>query len=331
MKALCRLLYFFALLLSSSIIAEDTPVTVITSAEAPIDPRYGNHLHESICQAILNAKKSIRLFNYSSQDGLFQEALNKKAQEGLDIGAIFDKAHLPAPGSYHPNIKIFTRKTGEGHYHHKIFLIDDDLIFIGTANITGMNSWPNIMVAVRSKKLAEPIHEEWSFYARGTPRSHYHSEDTVAGQKIELFMMPHVASPASQQKENEANQAAFNLFINEINKAERKIVASCVVWTLKDFARAMVKASIERKVDVVCYTANMDPNVTSILALAGIRVYHVNATHHKTLLIDNEVFINGSANWSMSAFSRSDESVTYIPHATSIQAEKVQHAIYKLN
>src|SRR5690348_6573611 len=99
---------FLSLFVFVGCLVAEQPIAVISSVKPATDPRYGNALHEIICKALLQAKKSIRIFNYSAYDPRVIEALNKQALEGIDIGLVIDKAHLPSPGVLHSNIKVFT-------------------------------------------------------------------------------------------------------------------------------------------------------------------------------------------------------------------------------
>lgn len=86
-----------------------------------------------------------------------------------------------------------------------------------------------------------------------------------------------------------------------------------VIWTFKDSARALVNAK-KRGVKVEIVGENMDLEVRKILSLGGIqpRIVSQAPYHHKWMLIDDEVLWTGSANWSMNAFSRTDDSVTVL-------------------
>lgn len=85
-----------------------------------------------------------------------------------------------------------------------------------------------------------------------------------------------------------------------------------VVWTLKDVAKALVQTA-SRGVKVEIVTASIDSQVAYILMNGGISFKNPNGSyHHKFMLVDNSILWNGSANWSMSAFSRTDDSVTIL-------------------
>ncbi len=321
----CFCLVIAACLCVVGVYGSQHPIEVITSDMSAKDPKYKNGLQEAICTKILEAKKNVRIFNYSSEDDIFVHTLNHVAASGIDVGCVFDRDHLPKPGLYNPAIRIFTRLHGEGHYHHKIFLIDDKKLFTGTANIAGIGAWPNISIYTESHKLAEPVRQEWDFYAHGIERTQFQSEDHIEGQHIGLYMMPHVATGPKSHKEQLANEIALKSFLDAIHNSKRKIVTSIVVWTMKDIARAIVKARLERGVDVVCHGASIAPEVYQILALAGIPVIRHDIIHHKSMLIDDSVFINGAANWSISAFTRGDEDISILRNTNHIQ----NHAFYE--
>lgn len=107
------------------------------------------HLGISIKESIRHAVKSILIFTFSLSDAEIIAALNQKANEGLKVTVVIDRDHLGEIMNHKvPGLEVVTRRTGEGHLHHKIMLIDETEIWIGSANFTksAYETQENLMV-----------------------------------------------------------------------------------------------------------------------------------------------------------------------------------------
>jgi hypothetical protein len=75
-------------------------------------------------------------------------------------------------------------------------------------------------------------------------------------------------------------------------------------------------------VDVV--VGSTADEAVKMLIQSGINVKQGKNLHYKFMLVDHEIFLNGSPNWSMNAFSRSDESFTVLYNLTEKQLQSLE-------
>jgi Phosphatidylserine/phosphatidylglycerophosphate/cardiolipin synthases and related enzymes len=273
-------------------------------------------LGTSITNGILQAKESVLIFTFSLSDPNIIRALNQKVAEGLKVTLVIDKDHLGQirlQGD--PRIEVVTRINGEGHIHHKILVVDREEIWIGSANFTtaGYGEQENLMTSFYSKELGDYLHHEASVFRKTAFRK---VEDPLiielTHQNVTFMLLPHEGFPP-MQTERMINQRSKQHLLHQIEKAERSLKIAMMVWTSNDLARAVLDAH-QRGVHVEVIAPDFEGNLLQ-LKQAGIDV-RVNPLlkfmHNKFLWVDNTCLVNGSANWSQSAFTRNDESFIVI-------------------
>lgn len=283
------------------------------------------HLGVSIQESILHARKSILIFTFSLSDAQIIAALNQKANEGLKITVVIDRDHLGEIMNYKvPSIEVVTRATGEGHLHHKIMLIDDTEIWIGSANFTksAYETQENLMVRFTSTDLAQFLNHEADVFRKNSYRSEQGPLPiSLLNQELYFCLLPHDGF-LPNKIEKSINDQSKQFLIEKINQASTSICIAMMVWTNNDLAQAVIQAH-KRGVQVQVLAPDFGGNFLKLMS-AGIEV-RVNTKlsfmHNKLMLIDNHVLVNGSANWSQSSFTRSDESFVIIDPLTSEQSE----------
>lgn len=271
-----------------------------------------NSVYGSAYQLLNQAKQSILTINYAYSDPAIIEILNRKAEEGIEITVVYDRNRcINLPSLLHPSIKTMTRTTGEGHMHHKIVVVDHEYNWISSANFNNPNC-RNLAIACRNQEMAALIYKE---------SDHIHTQESrecadpfttlIDSQRLELYMLPHNDPQKPKAIESRMNAIAKEKLLTLINEAEKSIRVSMIVWTYKDCARALVQAA-KRGVNVEVVYANIDTEVLMILKGGNISLHKAEAFHHKMMEIDDKLIWTGSANWTMNAFSRTDDSVTVL-------------------
>lgn len=296
------------------------------------DPDNINSVFGSAYQLLEQAQHSILIANYVFDNTTITGILNRKAEEGVDVIVIYDRDRS---GNYicelHPDIKLFTRAKGDGHMHHKFMVIDREYNWISSANFNSPQD-SNLAIVCYDPWLAEILYQEGysinSLKAREHPSPY---TTTIDGQSLELYLLPYNDPKNLKSVEAQMNELGKQKLLNLIKQAKTTIRVSMVVWTFKDSARALVDAA-KRGVMVEIVGANVDNEVLNIFKQAGLPVRRVtNAPfHHKWMLIDDEILWNGSANWSMNAFSRTDDSVTILYGLKPDQIVMMEEAWQKL-
>lgn len=279
-----------------------------------------NALFDSAYALLAQAKHSILIMNYAYDNPEILKILNQKAKEGVSVTVVFDRG---TSSNWilrlNPAIRKVTRWDGEGYVHHKIIVVDGEYIWFSSANFNAFNA-KNITLAFQSPEMANVITREMEAIAgkkiRINPRPF---KSVIDGQEMELFILPHHDPKEFQPVEAAMNEIGRKKLLGLINQAKTSIRASVVVFTYKDVARALVNAA-NRGVNVELMGANLERDVQRILEEGNIPVKRVRGPyHHKWMLIDDKILWNGSANWSVSAFSRTDDSVIVLHDLTPAQ------------
>ncbi|MCB1111526.1 MAG: hypothetical protein H7A37_08855 [Chlamydiales bacterium] len=282
-------------------------------------------------KAIEGAESSILLMTFTCTDPKILALLNKKAMEGVSVHILADKkSNIPLARRLRPMIDIVTRDSGDGHFHHKVMVIDRKYVWIGSGNFTidGLRKVPTLAVGVYSPEFAALLEREASYVHWQNRRLEVsHGDGRFDGQRMELYLMPHYDPLWSNPITKAMNDRALDKMLALIRGAKTRIRISMHVWTYRDLAQAVVEAH-ERGVNVDVVTAMPNEQAVAMMAEAGIPVMVNKNMHHKWMLIDDHILVNGSPNFSLSAFSRNDESFVVLYDLDQKQRDVVE-AIWK--
>lgn len=287
---------------------------------------YTNHTGDDLTglfkTGIEGAQSSVLLMVYSLTDDGIIEALNKKGGEGVPIRVITDGKAVPfVERDLNQNIDLLKR-FGKGLMHLKILVVDNRLVWIGSANMTreSLRMHGNLVVGIDNPVLAHFVTKKASGIVEEGPCSaSLHQTFPLEGeQTLQLWFLPD-------------NRDGPRSIINMINAAQKTIKVALFTWTRKDFAEAIAKASDRGvKVEVVIdYTASRGAGaeVVKYLKRRGVPVRISQSDgllHHKMMIIDDEILINGSANWTKAAFTENDDCFVVLNHLTEDQNSKLQ-------
>lgn len=280
-------------------------------------------LRESLMNSMEQAQKSILIFTFTFSDSEMIKLLNKKAEEGVEIIIVIDKEHrLPLTTQGSSKLQILTRQKGEGRVHHKILVVDDQYIWIGSANFTkaAYDSQENLMLGIYSPNLADFLQKEATVF-RGTkirePILPLVIE--IEDQYIYLGLLPHDGFPP---KANEVliNRYSKDLLLNLIHGADKSIFIAMDVWTDADLANA-VKSAHKRGVLVKILAGDFEGIIPDLMRFGiDVRVNNrFSMMHNKFMYADRNILVNGSANWSKSSFTRNDESFIVLQGLNELQ------------
>lgn len=264
----------------------------------------GNDLQKTFRKAISDAKESVWLSIYTLKDPAILHALNKKAKEGVSVHVISDsKASGALLKTLGRQIKL-TLRSGKGIMHHKILVIDSRNIWLGSANMTtsSLKMHGNLVMGIESLELGEKIIEKLTKLSNeGFTYPVLKELATVSDQKMELWFLPDNAKAHEKVK-------------NLIRSAKKTIKVAMFTWTRFDFAEELSEAN-ERgvKTEVVLdRSASLKTNTKIVEALfkanIPVRLSEGNGLlHHKMMIIDDTILLNGSANWTYSAFQKNED------------------------
>ena len=188
---------------------------------------------------------------------------------------------------------------GPGLTHQKILVLDQKMIFIGSANMTpsSLNMHDNLIIGFISPKVAR-------FLENHRPYFPGHIQTIVGGQKIDLWLLPdprgHALSELRKQIRSAKKSIRIALFtfthptlVDEVIHAHQRGVDVRLVIDMKSGFGASAK--IVRKL----YDAKVP-----IWLSQGPQLMH-----HKFVYIDEKTLITGSANWTKAAFYKNSDCI----------------------
>lgn len=278
-----------------------------TRADLPNKDRpikfYSNQTRQDIkltfLHALKKAKHSIFLSVYGITDPQILNLINKKSFENLDIHLEYDpSASLPLKKILPDSINIIPVKS-KGLMHRKIILIDHSQVFLGSANLTtsSLHHHANLVIGIHHPQLAQ-------FLGRPTSTSYLFE---VQGQKGEIFLFP------------DPLKAGLSHLVESINGAKKEIKIAMFTLTHPEITKALLRAK-KRNVDIMIaidsYTARgASKKSVKTLEEEGVTFFLSQGNellHHKWAIIDNQILILGSANWTKAAFDKNHDFLLFL-------------------
>lgn len=268
---------------------------------------YANQIQDDlkrvILRAIHQANSSITLQIYGLTDPDVLSLLEKKRASGVDVTIFYDKK---ASGK---GISGYPIQAG-GLMHRKILIIDHALTLIGTANFTphSLKMHDNMILGIWDKSFAtffeKSIQEKEAF--------------DVGKTTITAFLLP------------EGGEKALSYLLAKIDGAKKTIAVTMFTLTHPCIVERLVaaqKRGVEISLYVDRYTAEgaSQKSINSLLE-AGALVFVSSGNqllHHKGALIDEEIFIIGSANWTKSAFENNQDCLLVLENLSEREKKKI--------
>lgn len=272
-------------------------------------------LRNAFLKSIDGAKKSILIMSFTFSDDEIIHLLLKKANQGVDVTLIVDEDQMGSILPFAQHFTLLTRSYGEGRIHHKVMVLDEIVVWIGSANFSpdSLTIQNNIMIGVYSLEMAKAFHEEKEVYLGLRERTSTPFPPLIiGGQKVEMLLFPYVPYDVENPPEKALNDYGKQRLIELMDSAKKNLRLAICVWTDQDLAQAAIRAHQRGvKVEVILWKEEESPAIAHLLRSSGINVTqksHLPLMHNKWMLVDTTTFYNGSANWSKSWFSRNDES-----------------------
>ena len=280
---------------------------IIFDSLSPHLPKYNTppHLYSNQCQrdlrltlleAINQSKESIHLVMFGLSDGPILSAISQKAKQGIDVNIYYDPKGSPRIDLLLENAKIHPI-TSRGLMHQKILVIDHEVIFIGSANMTtaSLRMHDNLMIGLVNRKTAQFLEEK-------TPHHSGYIKATVGGQELEVWLLP------------DPRGHALSDLRKKIRAAQRSIRIALFTYTHPPLIEEVIAAH-RRGVEV---SVIIDMHSGLGASAKGIQQMHkervpifisqgVQLMHHKFLWIDEKILLTGSANWTKSAFYKNSD------------------------
>lgn len=271
-----------------------------------------DNLKKIIIDSITSAKSSIFLRIYHINDRDIESILIKKAKENIPINIIChdisEKSLLFQESQKNHIIHIESRRTKKLRklMHVKALVVDNQLILIGSANLTkqSLTLDKNLITGFYNKTLCKSVTDN-------TP-----CDIIQNNQLISLRINP------DQDQEN-------ILRIKElILNAKKTIKIGMFVFTLPQLLKAL-EIAYNKGISVEVIVNNTHAYLTKkLIEKNDIKLPIFVKTspyclHHKFAWIDDETLILGSANWTHYGFYYNDEYILYLYNLTKEQQKKM--------
>lgn len=263
---------------------------------------YSTDLNDSLEQVLVNdlrnAKENITLFTYSMSSKAIMRELKEKKREGVNVEVIVDCQASPLAKYLEPEVKV-VKRICQGLMHYKVIVIDHRYVWLGSANMTGdsLKLHSNVMERIDSSQLANYIEDR--FKAMGN-EGHQRRFAPYKTSDIEMWILP--------------DSDGANRIKDLMRSAKKTIKVAMYTFTRKDFADTLIRAK-ERGVDVQVIldrgmASGASKGIVEKLKDNGISVKTRSGDglmHHKFMIIDDEIWVHGSANWTRAAFTQNDD------------------------
>jgi len=209
----------------------------------------------------------------------------------------------------------------EGLMHDKFVIIDRWEVWTGSTNLTTSGAYlnDNNLVCIRSSRLAENYTAEFEemfandAFGPGSPANTPYPQLTVDGVALEVYFSP--------------DDGVLNHLVALVNGAQNSVDFMAYSFTSDELAQALLERAaagvhVRGVFEADQYSSNVGTEFDRLWA-AGLAVTldgNPDHMHHKVLIIDGQIVVTGSYNFSASAEERNDENVLVI-YSTVVAAQ----------
>lgn len=233
---------------------------------------------------------------YAATDTLLLEQLKKRARDGIHISLHYEpRGGTPAlPDSLHPH-----PLKSKGLMHRKIVIADDQLIFLGSANMTtsSLELHDNLSIGL--------YHPGVSLFLKSPTQKTYSFQLAHSNINGLLWLLPDPL--ALTEIEKQIDEAQSSIFIAMFTFTQDRLIDAlisahkrgvCVTLALDRYtARGASRKAVKRLTD-----AGIE-----IIVSAGLPLLH-----HKWAYIDQKQLILGSTNWTEAAFRKNEDVLLFL-------------------
>jgi cardiolipin synthase len=274
---------------------------------------------------IQNARKYICIEIYKFYDDhigkQFRDVLVEKAKEGLEVKVLIDSWGAGVSSSffselvkYGGEVRFFTKikffidffTKNHRRNHRKLLIIDDNISWIGSANITAYSlEWRELMLRIKGD-IAHSFRRVFNLDFRIYNKYFFEKNSYVRLIRYNDFEIVRDVPSIAKKRINKK-------FIQLIKNADREIIIETPYFLPGFFLRKAMMDACKRGVEVkVIIPRHSDVLLVDILRnkylgplhLSGVKfLYYLNANlHAKAILVDDKVYSVGSPNFDYRSF-----------------------------
>lgn len=253
-------------------------------------------LKELLKKAIGQAEESITLYSYSITD---KDILSLLKNKDIPVHLYYHEKATPSLKKFEGDLFHLYPIKGRGLMHQKIWIIDQKLLFLGSANLTpsSLKMHDNLMVGLYAPSFAEDLSseqvEEMSYQ--------------IGGINLHYFPLP--------------SQKGLEAVLATLDQAQKRVTLSLFTFTHPLLIEKLLE--LHRRGVQIDLTLDRTSGQGASrkcreeLEKGGIRVklsQGLQLHHHKWAKIDDKIFILGSANWTKAAFNKNRDFILIITH-----------------
>jgi phosphatidylserine/phosphatidylglycerophosphate/cardiolipin synthase-like enzyme len=289
-----------------------------TSPRYPDDDAHTGGLDARLAAAIEQAQKSVDVAAYDLDLTTVADALIAAQQRDVQVRLVTDTDNVDeraVRNMKRAGIPVVDDDRG-ALMHNKFVVIDESAVWTGSWNLTDNGTYRNNnnVVALQSLRLAENYRAEFEeMFERGefgadSPADTPHPRLKIGGVEVENFFAPEddIADrliPLLESAQSSIRFLAFSFTHDEIAQA------------MRDQAKAgvTIQGVFEDR-----QANNEYSEYSKLKQVNGIEVRldgNPYIMHHKVIIIDDEIVVFGSYNFSASADERNDENILIIHNA----------------
>ncbi len=307
----------------------------IPSARDPVI-FYSNQSRQDIkllfCSALKSAAKSIHISVYGITDQEIIDLMKDRSVHGIKTVVTYDK-HASS-GLLHKLPRTLTAYAGgsSGLMHRKILVIDEKLVFLGSANLTttSLKYHDNLVIGFFSPELArylislqKPPEKKKRKNRKNPLPPKEHFPFTAGPLTGELWLLPDNAHESETR------------VLKCIQTAQKTIKIAMFTLTHPLITEALINAKdrgVSVEVIIDYYTARgASQKMVSRMQEAGFFLRMSRGQqllHHKWALIDDTTLLMGSANWTKAAFEKNEDFILFLPHLPK-DHQQFMHSLWK--
>jgi phosphatidylserine/phosphatidylglycerophosphate/cardiolipin synthase-like enzyme len=293
---------------------------------------------EELAAAIKNASFSVDMAIYNLNLWSIRDALLEAASNGVRVRVVteynnFHKAEIRSL----QNAGIPVHSDERNHLmHHKFVVIDDAEVWTGSMNFTVNGAYHNNnnLVRLRSSELAADYTREFEemfvqdAYGLLSESDTPYPEVLLGDTLVEVYFSPDEGYVSG-------NQISARL-VDLIESAEESVYLLAFSFTSNPIAEALLeqyRAGLDVRGVVESSQINASGAKTNTLRSAGVDLRldgNPDTMHHKVLIIDEQIMVLGSYNFTRSAEEKNDENllILHSPSLVSqflIEFDKIYH------
>ena len=286
----------------------------------------GTGIDQYVVDKVNNAQKTIDVTSFDLNLPSFVDALVAAAQRGVQIRVVYDgkngnqtlaAAQSPTGSDYNAvqvmqdaGIQLVDDGRSAGLMHNKIIIIDSQILFMGSWNMSYNDTYRNNNNLLEITNLTLVANYQAKFNELFVDKR-FGTHATVGAIVPELTIGTTPVLNYFSPVDN-----VMSHLVELVNSAETSVRFMIFTYTHQDLADAMI-SRFQAGVDVAGVIENRGATQGALIPLACAKVPvkvdgNKYTMHHKVIVIDQSIVITGSFNFTKSADTQNDDNVLII-------------------